>query len=154
VFMSLLLCASVVAWRREMKAPTAGGISENLVYLLAGGWTIVNFLFFAVVPLPPLPGPLIHTQPDNSTTRKYGGNGLGLSICSRLVEMMGGRMWLESEPGQGSTFHFSVRFQLQSASASRHAPIGLEALRGVSVLIVDDNATNGTFWKKCLSVGR
>lgn len=55
MFMSLLLCASVVAWKREMRRPTEGHISEILVYLLVGTWTIVNFLFFALVRLPPLP---------------------------------------------------------------------------------------------------
>src|ERR1700685_3372890 len=90
------------------------------------------------------------TQADNSTTRKYGGTGLGLSICSRLVEMMGGRMWLESKAGRGSTFHFSARFQFQKASSSKHVTVGLEELRNVSVLIVDDSATNRRILKEML----
>jgi hypothetical protein len=80
-------------------------------------------------------------QADSSTTRRYGGTGLGLSIASRLVGLMGGRMAVESEPGQGSTFHFTVRLdqpQPQPDRAIARAPIELQAL---PILIVDDNAS-------------
>jgi two-component system sensor histidine kinase/response regulator len=82
------------------------------------------------------------TQTDSSTTRKYGGTGLGLAISSRLVNKMGGKMWVESEPGSGSTFHFTMPFRLQKSSSRKYAPSGAEAVRGLSVLVVDDNATN------------
>jgi signal transduction histidine kinase/CheY-like chemotaxis protein len=81
-------------------------------------------------------------QADNSTTRQYGGTGLGLSISSRLVRMMGGRIWVESEIGHGSTFHFTVRFGMQRSSSRSYEPVGVESLRGLEVLIVDDNASN------------
>jgi PAS domain S-box-containing protein len=82
------------------------------------------------------------TQADTSTTRQYGGTGLGLSICSELVKLMGGRFWLESEPDQGSTFHFTVSSVPASSAGVHVTPSGLGRLADIPVLVVDDNATN------------
>src|ERR1035441_4501126 len=80
-------------------------------------------------------------QADGSTTGKHGGTGLGLTISARLVELMGGRMWLDSETGEGSRFHFTARFG-KAASQSPTEPVEDLHLGGIRVLVVDDHATN------------
>ncbi len=82
------------------------------------------------------------SQADSSTTRKYGGTGLGLSISARLVEMMGGRMWIESEVGRGSEFHFTARLETSEKVIEVGTIAPPEILRGVKVLVADDNRTN------------
>jgi CheY-like chemotaxis protein len=80
-------------------------------------------------------------QADSSTTRKYGGTGLGLTISKRLAEMMGGEIWVESEQGRGSAFSFTANFGLGKEKAKKQYKPASE-LRGMKVLVVDDNATS------------
>jgi len=82
------------------------------------------------------------TQADTSTTRKYGGTGLGLTISARLVAMMGGKIWLQSDVGHGTQFYFTVNMRFLARKAERATLAPLAVLHGMKVLIVDDNGTN------------
>ena len=81
------------------------------------------------------------SQADSSTTRRHGGTGLGLAISAQLVALMGGSIWVDSQPGQGSSFHFTAQFAVQEPGMEKPPALG-RTLTDLPVLIVDDNATN------------
>lgn len=82
------------------------------------------------------------TQVDSSTTRQFGGTGLGLAICKRLAELMGGRVWAESEAGKGSTFHLVIRAQPARTESPNPTAAAAQKLHGKKVLLLEDNPSN------------
>ena len=89
------------------------------------------------------------SQADTSTTRKFGGTGLGLTISKKLVEMMKGEIWVESEPGKGSSFIFTAQLQCQTVRKETNLALADE-LKGLRVLVVDDNETSREIFKEIL----
>jgi signal transduction histidine kinase/DNA-binding response OmpR family regulator len=127
----------------EGQGPSAGKVPANLSPQSS---VLVHFAVRDTgIGIPPQKQQLIFEpfhQADSSTTRRYGGTGLGLTICSRLVELMGGQIGVESALGSGSKFHFTARLGVTAESAVPPAPLRPEQLALVRALIVDDNATN------------
>ena len=90
-------------------------------------------------------------QADGSMTRKFGGTGLGLAICAQLVELMEGKIWVESQQGAGSTFHFTIRFRIPFIKEEPVRASQIQGLEGLPALIIDDSPTNREILSKMLT---
>jgi len=143
----------------SIKFTDTGEISVRVTVESRGADTLT--LHFAVadtgIGIPPEKRGIIFqafSQADSFTSRRYGGSGLGLTISSRLVGLMGGRMWVESEVGEGSTFHFTLKLALAEQPATSAVILKPAALENIPALVVDDNSTNRhilgellTYWR-------
>ena len=139
-----------------IKFTEAGEIEVTVQILNQAAEAYVNLIFSVRDTGIGIPPEKFHTifdsfaQADSSTTRKYGGTGLGLTISAQLIELMGGQIWLESEVGKGSTFHFSLLLNMTSRDPLLNYQ-SIDRIAGLRVLVVDDNASNRKLLDEMLS---
>jgi len=137
-----------------IKFTAQGGIVLRVATLLENSRTLLHFsVVDSGIGIPAEKQHLLFTafsQADSSTTRKFGGTGLGLAICLRIIDLMGGRIWLESTPGRGSTFQFTIPLHETVQPPETGMILPPETARELNVLIVDDHAGNRSVLERML----